>query len=426
MSMKQKKYFMISALLILTILLTGCEQQKEKYITQTDDTTTISFSWWGNDERHLYTLEAMDVFESKNPELNVRTYYSVWNGYEKRIRAYMESHTEADIMQINYAWLDLFSPEGDGFYDLYTLADIIHLETYDKEELSYGEINGKLNAVPVSFNSYMVYHNRDLYQKYGLEVPKTWDDYFLAAEKMRGDGIYPMGAVKKQIFFLLISYFEQTKGKLVFEDNGQFLLSEEDMKYILEFSKRLLDEKVIMPTEEFERTLFIEQKTAATIAWVTDASGYCQELLDNGVEAVIGDYPMVQSPKLNGRYIKPSCMYAMSKNTENPKEAARLLRFLVNGVEMLELQKLEKGVPAGETAMSILNRGKMLQGILYEAHQKMQQDRSLMRLIVPVMELEDVINAFKQNADEYLFGKMDIEMCAKQICQDINAIVEDM
>lgn len=411
--------------LMFSLTLTGCGDKKEDYITQTEDSTTISFSWWGNDNRHVYTLDALDIFEKKNPDLNVKPYYSVWNGYEKRIRTYMESHTEADIMQINYAWLDVFSSDGEGFYDLNQIKDIAHLETYSDEELSYGIVNGKLNAVPVSFNTYSVYHNKDLYEKYGLEVPVTWDDYFRAAEKMREDGIYALGVIKKPAFFLMISHFEQTTGRNVFADDGTFLLTEEDMVSMLELYKQMLDEKVLMPPADFERASFIEEQVASTIAWVTDAPGYCDDLIAKDREIVIGEYPATENPILSGLYIKPACMYAVSKNTEHPKETGRLLRFLINSSDMLLLQKLEKGVPAGETAFGVVKKANLLDGLLYDAHQKMDERRAEMRLIVPAMEIEAVIEAFKTGADEYIFGKMELEDCAKMICKDIRALTEE-
>ena len=44
--------------------------------------TTITFGWWGNDDRHLYTLKGIDVFQEKYPQIEVNCSYNVWNGYE--------------------------------------------------------------------------------------------------------------------------------------------------------------------------------------------------------------------------------------------------------------------------------------------------------------------------------------------------------
>ena len=93
----------------------------------TADTDEISFSWWGNDERHNYTLEGVDLFERENPGISVDCKYSVWSGYENRNRIYMLSGDEPDVMQINYNWIRQYSPDGNGYYDLYQLSDYIDL-----------------------------------------------------------------------------------------------------------------------------------------------------------------------------------------------------------------------------------------------------------------------------------------------------------
>ncbi|MBQ0001546.1 MAG: carbohydrate ABC transporter substrate-binding protein [Clostridiales bacterium] len=410
---------MISLLLAaaLTFGMTGCgnSNQEETLVIEKEDPTELTFSWWGNDERHFYTLDALKLFEEKNADINVKGRYSVWNGFEKRMNTYMKSHTEADVMQINFSWIDLFSPEGDAFYDLYELTDVIHLDTFEEGDLKYGEVDGKLNAVPVSFNTYAAYHNKDIYEKYGLEIPVTWEDYFHAAEAMRGDGIYVLGGVRKHVMFLLISHYEQTTGKQVFSDDGEFMLDEQEIQELLLFYEKLLDEKVLMPSSMFERNVFTRGEVATSVAWITDAGNYCNPLKEQGTEIGISGIPSVEEALLPGKYLKPASMYAISKNTEHPKEAGRLLRFLVADSDMAELQGLEKGVPANKNAMRALKNSKMKDDLQYLAYQETMENREDMRLIVPCMEQEDMIDVFMVTAEAYLNDKQSLEDCAAEI-----------
>ncbi|MDY6287775.1 MAG: hypothetical protein SPL65_10735, partial [Lachnospiraceae bacterium] len=63
-------------------------------VTDLKQNTRVSFGWWGNDDRHLYTLKGVDMFEQKYPGIDVNCTYSVWNGYERRNRVYMLSGNE--------------------------------------------------------------------------------------------------------------------------------------------------------------------------------------------------------------------------------------------------------------------------------------------------------------------------------------------
>ena len=53
----------------------------------------------------------------------------------------MKSHTETDVMQINYAWLDVYSKDGNGYYDLYELSEYIDFSNFTEDDIKFGERN---------------------------------------------------------------------------------------------------------------------------------------------------------------------------------------------------------------------------------------------------------------------------------------------
>lgn len=262
MGKMKNKYRGISiCLIVCLIFLSGCSGNSKPVVYES--TTEISYSWWGNDDRHRYTLQALDIFTEQNQgQIEVQANYGSWGGYENKMHIYMRSHNAPDVMQINYAWLSEYADEENGFYNLYDLKDIIHLENYTPEELAYGEMDGKLYAVPISFNTPMFYYNKTIYASYGLEIPKTWDDLFAAAKVMSRDGIYPLGTTKKQLFLMLVAYLEQIKGKESVKADGSLQLTKADIAFMLDFYKRLIDEDVLMPIDSFDRNAFSTGKAA--------------------------------------------------------------------------------------------------------------------------------------------------------------------
>lgn len=126
----------------------------------------------------------------------------------------MVTHTESDVMQINYAWLNQYSNDGEGYYDINQLSDYVDLSNFTEEDLAYGMKNGKLNAVPIALNTMTVYVNKSVYDEYGLDIPETWDDFFAAAEVMNGEH-YPISMSKKSAWFFLASYVGQMTGKIL-------------------------------------------------------------------------------------------------------------------------------------------------------------------------------------------------------------------
>lgn len=417
-----KSKFLCMALTIMTVVsgtLSGCGNT----VISDQENASIEFSWWGNDVRHNYTMDGVDLFQEKEKNIDVSYRYGEWSGYETKTRVWMESHTEADVMQINYAWLNSYSADGNGFYDLNELKDYIDFSSFDEADLTYGMKNGKLNAIPIAFNTSSICFNKDLYDKYNLDYPTTWEDLFAVSEVFSKDNIYTLGMAKKHLLLMLIAYYEQTTGKKVFDENGKLLIDEEGFGYILDFYKELIDKKVIMPVDQFERGKFGKGEVASSVFWISDADNYCSSLSSNGGTPEFGNYIMAENAKQSGIYMKPATMYAISSVTECPEEAAKLLNYLLNDATMARLQGTEKGVPVSKIAIEALKQEGSLDTFGYVAYEKMQENKDKLQVMIPIMESEDVLNAFKENADAYIYGVQDRDTTTKAIYEDILNIV---
>ena len=85
-----------AAAAVMTLCLVSCAEDAE--VRAQTEQTVITLSWWGNDSRNEYTIEAVSRFEALHPEIKVKCSYSEWSGYEARSRVQMVSGTEADVM----------------------------------------------------------------------------------------------------------------------------------------------------------------------------------------------------------------------------------------------------------------------------------------------------------------------------------------
>ncbi|OYU68361.1 MAG: hypothetical protein CFE45_43170, partial [Burkholderiales bacterium PBB5] len=74
-------------------------------------------SWWGGAARHAATLKALALFQQTYPDVKVKAEYMGFNGYLERLTALVAGGSEPDLMQINWAWLAMFSKRGNGFTD---------------------------------------------------------------------------------------------------------------------------------------------------------------------------------------------------------------------------------------------------------------------------------------------------------------------
>ncbi|MDP3612828.1 MAG: ABC transporter substrate-binding protein, partial [Rubrivivax sp.] len=140
--------------------------------------TVLRFAWWGGAARHAATLKAIALFEQKNPGLKVKAEYMGFNGYLERLTTQVAGGSEPDVMQINWAWMAMFSKRGNGFTDLDPYRSLLSLDQFSTEDLSTGRVAGKLNALPVSYTARVLLWNQTTFQRAGLPLPRTWDELF--------------------------------------------------------------------------------------------------------------------------------------------------------------------------------------------------------------------------------------------------------
>jgi oligogalacturonide transport system substrate-binding protein len=406
---KIKKIFLTLTITLLFIF-SGCENNT--IIKQQKEQINISLSWWGNDERNEYTIEAVKKFEELHPDIKVKCSYSEWSGYQARNKVQMVSNTESDVMQINYAWLEQYSPDGNGYYDMNTLSDYIDLSNFSETEIAYGIKNGKLNALPIALNTEAIYINKSIYNDYGLDIPKTWDDIFHAAEVMNGKN-YPITMNSKSALFYTTAYTEERTGKKFINDDGTLGFNSDDIAIMLDFYCQLINKNVMPQVEYFDKLAIETGEYAGVIAWLSDASKYMDSAIDNGFEIIVADYPSYNQ-KISW-YIKPATMYAISCNTEYPEESAMLLDFLLNSNEMAELQGIEKGIPLSQSARKYLVENDRLNGIQYEAFLKMNEFSNQLTLISPYMENGNLLDNFSQACNDVLYEKKELNEASEEL-----------
>lgn len=389
-----------------------------------DDRETISFGWWGNDERHQYTMEGVDLFEKENDAIAVDCRYSVWSGYAHRYRVYMLSGTEPDVMLVNYNWLKEYSPDGTGYYDLYQLSDVIDLSAFTEEQLKSGVVNGHLNALPTAYNAVVFYYNQSILNEYGLAVPKTWDDLKKAAEVLYPHGIYPLYMNEKHFFLCVNAHYEQTEKKQAFAADGVYTGGTDAAKEFLSFYRELVDSHVLRNIEENDADEFSRGGTAGAAFWASDADRYCKNMKESGYDMVLGSALSTEDGDFSGWYVKPATMYAIRADTAYPEEAAKLLDFLVNDPDMARLQGVEKGIPVSARAREALSETDLSDGFSAEAGNAVLDHLSDLRLMNPSLENEDVIRAFKDVSAKYIYGKEDLDTAAEELSDELIKITE--
>ncbi len=373
--MKNKIFWLIMLILILTI---SCGEKNNTSGKDGSKEIVLRFLWWGSDSRHKATLDAIKLFEEKNPGIKIKAEYGGTDGYFQKLSTQLTGNTAPDIMQVDYIWLFNFSKSGDGFYDINQLKDEFNLANYSEEDLSYTTINGKLNAIPVGMNGRAFFFNKSLYERAGIEIPKTFDE-LLAADKIlkqkMGPNVKSLDIVTSDsgAMFFVEYYVEQKYGKPLINTDNKVGVTKEELAEAFKFYKILADSGAVISAKDRagagnypddQNPLWINGELGGVLNWNTMIGAY-GDMLKKGDTMVAGDF-LTGIGDHKSAYLKVNMTLAINKNTKHPKEAAKFLNFLLSDPEAAKILGTVRGIPLNKSAYAELEKEGLTTGPVAE------------------------------------------------------------
>jgi oligogalacturonide transport system substrate-binding protein len=402
--------------------------------TGSDEQITIRFSWWGGDARHEATQEVIRLFQEKNPNITVLPEFTAWNGHYEKIATQLIGKTEADIMQINYNWFYIFSPDGEGFYDLSTL-DNLHLDNWPKETYEAITINGKVLGVPSSVGGRLLYLNKTTFDAADVPIPTTWDDYIAAGpifQEKLGSDYYPLGNISTEndaLALLTFGYLSQLTGKDIITKDNQLAFSRDELITGFEFVTKLLENKVIpyayddSALKDAQNPRWIDGKYGAIYEWNSSVNAFVDALNpQNNPNVVLAPYPSMEGQKATGAFNKIVMAFAISKNSKHPEIAAEFLNFMYTDKDAVIAHELQRAVPVNTVAMDILEEAGKLNGLGWEGHKLVSETNGFP--YHPYYEDAEVREVYIPVFQEYLQGRMSPEDAADQIVNNFDNALE--
>ena len=373
--MKNKIFWLIMLILILTV---SCGEKNNTSGKDGSKEIVLRFLWWGSESRHKATLEAIKLFEEKNPGIKIKAEYGGTDGYFQKLSTQLTGNTAPDIMQVDYIWLFNFSKSGDGFYDINQLKDEFNLTNYTEEDLSYTTINGKLNAIPVGMNGRAFFFNKSLYERAGIEIPKTFDE-LLAADKVLKQKIGPntksldIVTSDSGAMFFVEYYVEQKYGKPLINTDNKVGVTKEELADAFRFYKMLADSGAVISAKDRagagnypddQNPLWINGELGGVLNWNTMIGAY-GDMLKKGDTMVAGDF-LTGIGDHKSAYLKVNMTLAINKNTKHPKEAAKFLNFLLSDPEAAKILGTVRGIPLNKSAYAELEKEGLTTGPVAE------------------------------------------------------------
>ncbi|WP_367138172.1 ABC transporter substrate-binding protein [Saccharothrix sp. HUAS TT1] len=308
---------------------------------------TLRFSWWGNAERAELMQQAIDLFQSRNPDIKVTPSFQEFEAYWQKMATETAGGNAPDVLQMDFAYLREYS-DRNALYDL-KKQEGENLELGDLLDglKGAGEIDGKLYGVPTGGNTWGYIYNPALFTEAGVELPKdgwTWDDYREAmASIVAKTGVHGGGNYIGSYYNLELQLRQEDK--LLYTEDGKLGFDKARLKEFFEEGKALADAGAVLPIEkgvQIKPSFALElDLVAGDLGWDNFMARY-----DKGAKAELqlGPVPTAKAGT-SGQYLKPSMLLSVSQKSEHPAAAAKLVSFMVNDPEVGRIFGANRGLP---------------------------------------------------------------------------------
>lgn len=225
--MKKIRHFIELLMFITIFLFVGIifryrNGDVDEIIPETSERELVILSYY--QEKHLRTAlkKIIEKYESYHPDIKIRMEYVLPSEFEKEICMEKDNNSLADliicdnVMTSALVSMDIFQ-------------DVSFLYTAQKEDrllqTAYGStlVNGKSYGIPFTCDPYVLFYNKEYYQKKGIQKPDNMEEFIRIFRSVKTLGNYNFAFAGKDAddlsaFFLQMIY---QYGGTILDLNGQ-------------------------------------------------------------------------------------------------------------------------------------------------------------------------------------------------------------
>jgi raffinose/stachyose/melibiose transport system substrate-binding protein len=218
--------------------------------------------------------------------------------------------------------------KGDGFEKKYTVPSALAPAS-----------DGKLYAVPEGFDFYFnprLFYNKDIFTKYGLNIPKTYDELIAVSKTLNKNGIIPMAIPAKDfngagLFLNIVMMMLDDPQTVIDLNNHKIDWSDPKVVAALNRVKQLVNEKVLP-----EGVVNLDYGAAADLFATKKAAMYAAMTWDLSTIEKTPNVDFMTWPQVNTAvdpnsvtmfWGAPNSGYAVSSKSKHIAEAVKLAEY---------------------------------------------------------------------------------------------------
>ncbi|GAB3473862.1 ABC transporter substrate-binding protein [Nocardiopsis coralliicola] len=317
---------------------------------------TLTFAWWGNDDRAERTQRAVRLFEEENPGITVSTSNGEFGSYLQKIATQAAGGGIPDVAQLDYRQISQFALGGALLpLDEAIASETVHTDRMDADFVGTGAVDDTQYAIPMGRGITGYAYDSELFERAGIGVPGpdwTWEEFADAARRVTALGTTGPagrtvtgandGAANQDVYETWL----HSKGKRLYADQGRLGFTADDLAEFWTFFNDLRIEGVVpratdtAQASSLDTSPMVRGLSAADFTWDAPFPDYIGMLGDH-----IRYAPVPTFDGRAGTYFKPSMLVGIGAGTRHPEEAARLVDFLLNDPRAGDIMAFSRSTP---------------------------------------------------------------------------------
>ena len=416
----------------------GTTETAESTEGSNSGSANLVMAWWGNQTRNERTQKIIDLYSEQNPGVTIDGQFSEFNDYWQKLATAAAGHSMPDIVQMDYKYLNQYVTNGL-LVDLTPYVEDGTIDTADcnQDVLNSGSVNGGLYALCNGINSPALLYNKTLLDENGITVKDnmTLDEFIDVCKE-----VYEKTGYKTNLCYnqneQWIEYFLRADDIVLYEDGK---LGGDSYEPYADFFKLyedgLKDGYVIDPSVFAERSIGSVEQDPLVYGSSPETMSWCEFAYSNQLTATVSAAPegteigLTTWPSADPKksdYLKPSQFFAISSDSKNPEEAAKILNFITNDVDCNNILLGERGIPlSSKTAEAIApNLDETTQKVITFVNDVVSANSSQVNppSTNGASEVNDLINKLQE---QVCYGQLSAEDAGKQLFEQGNQIMAE-
>ncbi len=396
--------------------------------------TRLRLIWWGNPDRDKRTLQVVDLYKQKNPDVDIDPETYAWNDYWPKLATQAAGQNLPDVIQMDYRYIFEYARRGQ-------LADLtphvgsdIALDDFDQNQLDSGKVDGKLYGVSLGANSMTHVYKVKLLQDLGLAPPDatTWtiDDFVAMGREVKDklpEGVYFTENMAWREPRL--ETWVRQRGKALYTEDGKLGYDLEDLEDYFAFWFQMQEDGLTPPADlqaQATATGKMEDTMMVTGHALFDFI-HSNQLV--AMQTLVPDEVSItmlpnQKDGVPGQYLKPSMLISMAAGAPDPSAAAKLMDFFISDEEANNILLIERGV-SGDASVR-----EQITGKLSETEKKIIDYLDVVATSVsplpppPPQSAGELDRALAPAWESVAFKQVDVSQAAKDYYENAKTVLE--